>query len=153
MLAHVIEAGPEHLPTISERLRAIDAHDLWEASGMTPIEALHYSMHVSVYSWVWNIDGEPACVFGLAAPSLISACAMPWLITTTAVEQRPIEFLRGSRRMLATMLRLYPALEGYVDARYHVSMQWLRWLGFTIHDAEPMGPLQTPFHRFEIGRT
>src|SRR3990172_11802220 len=129
----VIEAQPDHLPWLAERLRMPDAAELLAATGCDPIEALRYSLHVSVYSWVWYVDGEPGCVFGLAAPSLISDCAMPWLMTTPAIERRPIEFLRGRRRVLAHMLRLYPHLEGYVDTRHDVSIHWLRWLGFRIH--------------------
>jgi hypothetical protein len=31
-------------------------------------------------------------------------------------------------------------------------VRWLRRIGFTLHPAEPLGPLGVPFHRFEMER-
>lgn len=147
------EARAEHLPALAQGLRLADADELWAASGMQPLDALRFGLHVSTHAWVWMVDGAPACLFGVTAPSLISDCGLPWLMTTSAIERQPVEFLRGSRRVIAHMLTLYPRLEGYVDARYRVSIRWLRWLGVTLHDAEPLGPQRMPFHRFDLERS
>jgi len=150
MQPNIIKAAPEHIDCVAGRLRLPDTADLWATAGISSTDAVRYSLHVSVHSWAWNVEGEVACLFGLVAPSLISHCAMPWVITTPLVERHPIEFMRGSRRMLAHMLQLFPTLEGYVDARHDVSIRWLRWLGFRIHAAEIMEPYHLLFHRFEM---
>jgi len=46
----------------------------------------------------------------------------------------------------------YSHLENWVDARNTKAINWLRWLGFTVHDPVPFGVAGLPFHRFDMRR-
>jgi hypothetical protein len=43
---------------------------------------------------------------------------------------------------------MFPEMRNYVDARHARSIRWLKWLGFTIEEARPMGFAGLPFHPF-----
>lgn len=99
-----------------------------------------------------RIDGVPICLFGIGLPSIIGSLARPWMLGTEAVVDNPIVFLKHSKRVVAGWIAEYPILENWVDERNHVSIAWLRWLGFTIDDAAPYGLRGEPFHRFSMRR-
>lgn len=76
-----------------------------------------------------TVDGEPACMWGIEKKSLLSTWLI-WMLTTDAVDENPVRFLRESRRIVRALYRDYGTLEGLVDADFDSSVQWLRWLGF-----------------------
>lgn len=150
MSAHtVIPATIEHVWALAPRLREIERLELQALGCETPLEAMLFSLSVSPYTRAWLVNGVVMCVWGLAAPSMIGRVGSPWLLTCDLVDSHKLAFLRKSRRIIADMLQQFPILGYYVDARHVVCVQWLRWLGFTVHAAVPFGPHSMPFHPFE----
>lgn len=97
------------------------------------------------------INGELACVFGVAPlRGLLGKQAAPWMLGTPLIDKHPSVLITESKRYRDRMLSEYPHLLNCVDARNKKSIRWLRWLGFTIHPAEPYGEAQLPFHLFEM---
>lgn len=84
------------------------------------------------------------------SPAGLSGRRSPWLLGSTEIERNPAPFLRYTREKMPELRRCYPWMENHVDARNIVTIRWLRWLGFTIHDAVPYGILRRPFHRFTL---
>lgn len=97
------------------------------------------------------IDGELACVFGVAPlRGLLGKQAAPWMLGTPWIDKNPSVLIAESRKYVARMVGQYPHLLNCVDARNKRSIRWLKWLGFTIHPAAPYGEAQLPFHLFEM---
>lgn len=146
----IIAATAEHIPFIAEHIRLDDEEELWASVGMSPSDALGMSLAESALSWTGTIDGVPVCMFGVAEFS--EGKGRPWMIGTDHLNRYPFIFLSHCRGCLDQMLEHYPYLENYADQRNTRALAWLRWLGFTFDDPEPMGPFGLPFIRFEMRR-
>jgi hypothetical protein len=143
-------ATSETLAYIAEHMSKADREEVWAASHSTPLEALQKSMDGSSKAWVGLADGVPFCAFGVASSTLLSDVGVPWLLGTEDVPKHARVFLRVSKSYIHEQARWHKLLVNYVDARHARAVKWLRWLGFTMYPAEPFGPDQVPFHRFEM---
>jgi hypothetical protein len=149
----VVPAERTHARDLAPIMRAADRDEIWAAAALSPLDGLVVSLNCSLAAWCWRVEGQPACLFGVSSESVLSGVGMPWLLSSDLVERRQLEFLRHYRPFLGEMLTLFPILRNWVDARYALSIRWLRWMGFALHPAEPYGPFGMPFHRFEMRRT
>jgi len=150
---HVTPATIADAEALAPIMRLADCEEVWAAAGLDPLDGLRVSLASSVSAWCWRIDGQPACLFGVSAESILSGTGIPWLLSSHLLPRQQLAFLRYGRVFINTMLMLFPCLCNWVDARYLVSVKWLRWLGFTVFPAEPYGPFGMPFHRFELTRS
>lgn len=137
---------------IAPRMSPADAAEVWAAHHRTPLEALEASMAMSLEAWTWHTDGQPACMFGFAAASLLGDWANPWMLGTPAVRRHRFAFLRNYRAQIDRMLEAFPTLMTMVDVRHTICLRWLKWTGFEIAEAAPYGIDNMPFHRVQIVR-
>lgn len=144
-----IRATPVLAARVVEAARPEDIRELWDGSLLSPAEVLDLGSHRGE-AWVGVVDGEPVCVFGVARGSLLSGEGWPWMIGTDRLPFRGRAFLEGSREVVAEMRRRFPVLRNFVDERNYRAVRWLKWLGFTIMEAEPHGPFGLSFHPFEM---
>lgn len=147
----LVPATHGHAYDITPRLRLADVDEI-RALARDETHAITLAIDNSPIAMTWLVNGVPACIFGVAATTLLDNSGRPWLVSSDSVPAYPMTFLRGCKRLLPEILAMYPHLENYVDSRYACAVQWLRWLGFTIHPAEALGPNGVLFHRFEMGR-
>lgn len=70
-------------------------------------------------------------VFGLTVLSDEEAC--PWLLSTDELKEHSMDFLRGSRHVLAKWMTEWSTLRNRIWDGNLVGIKWLKWLGFTIH--------------------
>jgi hypothetical protein len=133
-------------------LRDADRQEVEASAGIGNVEAaIHHSIASSWRCWSGRADGELGCVFGVAPLSALSGIGAPWLLGTTVMDANPRAVIRRSPRYIRPMLELFPHLMNMVDVRNTRSIQWLRWLGFRIHEQpQPFGPYGMPFLRFEM---
>ena len=134
---------------VAKYMRDEDAAEVI-AEGWSPIDALLQSMAASREPMAWRADGEPLCLFGIAAPTILSTVGVPWILTTRNLPQHWRPFLRGSRKWIEQVRQEYALLVNCVDARYRLALDWLEWLGFEIGEPEPFGPFGLPFCRAEL---
>jgi hypothetical protein len=125
------------LPTV----RQSDADEL-AALGVTPEQCMREGMRHSRRSFAMFVYGYPAAMFGVVEHV---DHAVPWMVACTAVERFPIPFLRFTKRFVDSLPMF---LENAVDARNVKTIEWLRWLGFTTEEPEPMGRSGELFHKF-----
>lgn len=148
----IIPATLEHVEEIAPRLREADVQEVYAASHLDPLTALRRSLVVSRNPKIGTADGLACCIFGVAAPSVLSETGVPWLLATPEITQHARAFLRMSHDYVASMRADYEVLRNMVDARNKDAIKWLRWLGFRIDPAIPFGPDKMPFHPFEMRR-
>ena len=135
---------------VAKRLRRADTDEVM-AMGATPREAVEWSRMVSDLSWTGLIEGEPSMIFGCSS-NLVSTAGEVWALGTDKCTSAPREMLVYGRHIVSEMLKVYPVLQNYCDARYTAAHRWLKKLGFTVYPAEPHGPNGEPFCKIEIRR-
>lgn len=147
----IVTAEKWHITHIAEHVRTADRDEFWALSMMTPEEVLHQSFGLSHLAWTGLIDGVPVCMYGVVRASLLGNVGRPWMVGTDLLDKHQVVFLRRCRASLETMKMCFGKLENYIDARNVKAIQWLRWLGFSFSEPEPLGPLNMPFIRFTLG--
>ena len=140
-------ADAEHL---APRLRQADIDEVEAATGSDPLEALLTSLRHSEEAFVWEVDGEVVCMFGVAGASLMSDRGSPWMLTSDVLVHHARVFLRGAREAIAYWKKDYSYLCNFVDARNTQAIRWLQWLGFDILPPRAFGPQDMMFHIFEM---
>ena len=139
----------EIVPVTMEHVHAIDLRpgDAAEcaALGMTKVEAMHRAIGRSLWSETYMVDGEPGAIRGLILPSLTGRIASPWLMTGVPVERYRKSFMELTRDGIERLRPEWDMLVSYVHADYARSIAWLRWLGFDIGPAAPVGRLGALF--------
>jgi hypothetical protein len=122
-------------------MRAPDALEARRAAGLSPEGALRESVEASKgRAWAAWFDGQPACMFGLAQPSMLLDAGIPWLLTGPAVEKHPKAFFREARRAVERWGRLFPVLFQLVDVEHVGAQRFLGALGFEFEAPVPHGP-------------
>lgn len=124
-----------------------------QASAGNVAEAVVDSVLHSAWSLAVIINGELACIFGLAPiDGLLGSRAAPWMLGTPVIDRHPRVLMGHCRPYVAHMAACYPHLLNFVDERNTRSKRWLKAMGFTLHPAQPYGVEQRPFHYFEMRR-
>lgn len=142
-LAHAFRMAPN--------MRRSDVDEIWAAAYRLPLESLEHGIACSSEAWAALVGDEVACIFGVAPASILASEGCPWMLGTPLIERHALPFLRRCRPVVDHWAEVYGHLANHVDARNTKAIRWLRWLGFVIHEAEPLGPMALPFHRFERG--
>lgn len=86
-------------------------------------------LHCSTISWLADVDGRGACLWGLIPPTLLSDQAYLWLWTNELAEQHSFLLVRYSQRMIEEMLKEFPILVGHCHSEDPRAQRWLKWLG------------------------
>jgi len=108
----------------------------YESLGETGKRFLKDLIRSSREAWTGLIDDEIVCLWGIERGSLLSDSAFIWLLTGTGVDKHPFAFVRHSQIRLADLRERYHYIHGYVQVDNETSVKWLKWLGFTLSDAE-----------------
>jgi len=150
----VSPATVEHALSMINRIRAedINEHAKVVSPHTTMEDTLRGSVSISEKSWAGVVDGVVICICGVAPIPQMPGSGAVWLISTYDMELHSTEFLKKSRSILVEMLQVFPHLWNYADVANTRALQWLQWLGFSIHEPIPYGPYGYPFHFFEIRR-
>ncbi len=152
MKAEIVTAQVGHIISISDHVRDADRQEFWAATYSSPAEVMVRGLRISDKAWTGLIDDVPVCMFGVASAGLLGGVGRPWMVGTDHLDRHALLFLKRCRKVVAGMLALFPILENYVDCRNVRAIQWLKWLGFEMHEVTTVGVLSVPFIRFEMRR-
>ena len=84
----------DDIEPIAATARQADRAEIEEGCGQTIASALALGLRSSVSSKVIAWEGVPLAALGDASYSPGAGIGIPWLISTTAIEQHPLAFLR-----------------------------------------------------------
>lgn len=125
-------ATAEDAAHIGANLRAADIKELSLSNpGEAPAALVEASRGWSVWSRTAEIDDVPAVIFGVT-PSHEVGWGVPWLLATDDAMPVARRLVRQCHAQVADMHKEYEYLHNQVHRENVVSIQWLRWLGFTI---------------------
>ena len=148
----IVPVTANHIAELLADPRPADVAEFLAASGEGPDVVLARAVAISPECWAVLADGQVLGIFGVAPISMLSGRGAPWLVGTPILDRYARGFIRLNREFLPRMLAGYSHLENWVDARNTRAINWLRWLGFTVHDPVPFGVAGLPFHRFDMRR-
>lgn len=134
-------------------MRAEDLATVAEMVDADPLKSLHKRLAGSSHALtVLDKSGCVICIFGVGQMDGEAASGARWLVGSDLIARHRLLFARLSKKCLAAMLQLYPVLENAVDARKTGAVRWLRWLGFEIGPALPLGEGGALFRPFVLKR-
>lgn len=141
----IVDTQPEHAALMAgSGLRVSDLVEMVKATGRCDVKAeIERSVGLSAVSRTALLDGYPIAIYG------VTECGSIWMLGTEEADNHPIAFGRISKAFMAEMQAIYTRLYNYVDVKNIKSIEWLKWLGFTICEAQPYGAGKLPFHYFE----
>ena len=79
--------------------------------------------------WVGKVNGEPACIWGLIPPTILSDTAYLWLLTTDLIDDHKFLLIRHSQRWIEEALLEWPKIVGLVEPSNPRAVRWIKWLG------------------------
>lgn len=142
------EPTAEDIDEVLANLSEDELAEIWASRRLTPKDVKRELPLSETY--VAEVAGDLICMFGVQRPTLLDNEAACWMLTTDKLRHHGRAFLRASRKVVEDFKARYPRMVNYIDARSVETIAWLRWCGFTVYDAEPFGPDQIPFHRYEV---
>ena len=116
-----------------------------EGMGLDPLH-VPFGVLISEHATYLHLDGEPIGIAGIVRLSPTEG--QVWMLCTPMITEKPLTFVRESKRWLKSVEREYQLLWNYADARNHVHHKLLKHLGFKALREVPCGPNLLPY--FEI---
>jgi len=143
----------EMVEFIAANMREADRVEVMASHGHAPLEALQSSLKASQLSTVACVEGVPCVVLGLVIHDLLGGKGSPWMLGTEYALKHRRQFLTETPLVIGEMLRKCRKLVNHVHCENEESIQWLRWLGFTLEDLAPYGVAGDMFHKFHMEKT
>lgn len=139
----------EDIDYLSPRLRQADMDECSAATGKPVRDALYTGLLAGDITLTLRTStGLRVGVCGVV-PSPTMDAGVVWMTATDDIYQHQMTFLRKSKAALEYLSDGYLALFNCVDARNHLHIKWLKWMGFTfIQKHEKYGAEQRPFYEF-----
>ncbi len=150
----VVDRNPtvEDILHVATHMRAADIAECMALGERDLVDVLTDGVRRSVWSRAVLIDGEPVCILGVAPHGalLTATTGVPWMLGTDLIPQNRRALIRNAPLYIDDMLRTFSHLLNFVHADNTLAVRWLRRVGFTMHDAQPVGVNGALFHRFEM---
>src|SRR6266404_6418136 len=124
----LLPCTPDLIQNLADNMRDADKAEVAAFAGISPSAALAQSVACSVSCVAWVVDGQVACMGGIAAPHILSTTGAPWLLSSGVVPQNSRKFLRGTKLFITEWKKQYNHLGNFIDARYTVAIRWVEWL-------------------------
>lgn len=145
--------SPADVEELSLNMRGPDRAELAAMGISDAHEALWASISISLWSRAAHVDGELACIFGVATTNLLRSEGAPWMLGTRIADEHPVAFMRLAPLFVQEMLATFDRLQNVVDVRNVRAVRWLRHAGFTIREPIPLPPEGFLFHPFDMSAT
>lgn len=142
----VRETELKDLLELSVTMRQEDRDEIWHLARKTPEEALNQAYQTCEFNRTVLLDGRVVCIFGCGGTK--GEVGIPWMLASPLLMKIKKPFLRECRAWLQEMSEGYEFLYNAAWSKNTAHIEWLRWLGFDIRPAIPMGPDGELYHEF-----
>lgn len=127
-------------------MRQEDRDEIWHLARVLPEEALVGGLMSCEYNRTVLLDGKVVCMFGIGGTK--GEVGVPWMLASDLLLKIRKPFLRECKEFLREMSEGFPSLSNVAWSKNTTHIKWLRWLGFEIKPAIPMGPDGELYHEF-----
>lgn len=116
---------------LKDRLRKSDVEEL-KLLKSTPYQSLSNSYYFSEQCYTAFLNNKPAAMFGAGRIFKDSdkKIASIWLMSTDEILLHKTEFLRKTKSYIEKFKNDYDILINVIDIKNHITIKWLKWLGF-----------------------
>jgi hypothetical protein len=122
------------------------------ACGADPYNSVQQSYEQSTLSLTAEFNGKIICMTGIVdnpnPESLLGRISVIWVLSAKELENHKITFGIISKKFLKVLLDYRPVIQNFVDARYIISVNWIKWLGGELGPALPIGVHGELFRHF-----
>lgn len=133
-------ATAAHVQELARTMREPDVAEV-EACGLTPLEMLEQSVANSAESFTCLVDGQVACMFGVAATTVPAArYSIAWILTGAPFARHARKLIRLYRGVVKSLLETRAGLMNYIDCRYEAAIRVAEMAGFRRGSPVPYGP-------------
>jgi hypothetical protein len=130
----IAKTTPEHVEVVADKLRQFDVDELKLFLGKEPHEALRF-IHTNAQScYTIRHNNEFAAIMGYNITDLLFNVASPFMLATKYAEEHPYAFAKYSPFLMEQFRGKF--LRNWVAAKNEFAINWLKWLGFEIHEPE-----------------
>lgn len=137
---------------LATTMRENDVREL-AACGLTPLSGLLQSLRVSQHAFTMLYDDTVGAMFGVAASGEgLAQLNQFWFLTGHLFAEKPLAFVKASRRLLAALLEEYAVLVNVIDARHDDALRFARAMGAELGEPRPFGRNGEPFVPFTLRR-
>lgn len=148
-------ARPHEIAYVAQNLREADRREACRITNSdNAVRAVRDSVANSRFTLVGLESGTtPVAIAGVSHSDAYPHAGIPWLVGTDRISEKPVQFLRKARSVLAQMFEIsgYEIFYNVVDAENDVHQQWLRWVGASFAD-DPIQINGYDFFQFTIRR-
>lgn len=148
-------ARPHEIAYVAQNLREADRREACRITNSdNAVRAVRDSVVNSRFTLVGLESGTtPVAIAGVSHSDDHPHAGIPWLVGTDRISEKPVQFLRKARSVLAQMFEIsgYEIFYNVVDAENDVHQQWLRWVGASFAD-DPIQINGYDFFQFTIRR-
>lgn len=133
-----------------DHARPEDVAEIDALTGSTVRQALEQIPDLIDNALTWEVEGKVVCIFGVNPLPGPMAVGIIWLLGTEEFHKYTRRFARSCREVFEMLTKGYHYLFNYIHSENKTSIEWLKWLGFTIGDPIPLGHKGANFHKFEL---
>lgn len=148
-VASIVPVEPGHIEHVAANIREADAVEVYEAARRDVLYMMQRSYKRSDRNATLMVRQEPVAVIGVGRLSTLSSVGVPWMLGTDGVTKHARHLLPYGSEVVRKMMQGHTVLRNMVHVDNKASIRWLKSLGFTLHDAEPLGWRGAMFHTFE----
>jgi len=148
---HVGACTLQDIKTIGQNLRDIDIFECEQASGMKAQDSLLFGFTHALYIKAIFVEDKPVAAFGVTAVRGVDDCGVVWLLATKDVYKAKSTLINLGSKYVKEMRAVRPRLVNLISVDNHISIKWLKRLGFIMEDPKPIGVNNKDFRLFHIG--
>jgi hypothetical protein len=141
---------PELVEELAQNGKPQDVAEVQKVSGQSFKRGLQMSLDSSEDPYlVLGPEGQVLAAMGVSQFSVMDDDGIPWMLGSQEHAKHVKALLRASRAWMEVQKRNFPRLTNFVDADYPEAIRWLKWLGFAILPAEPIGNKGAMIHKVQ----
>ncbi len=141
---------PEDVEHIIANIRDEDVAEIAALDGGNVRDALNETPDMDKNAFVWEREGKVHAIFGVNPVPDMDKVGVIWMLATKTFDDHFMAFAAACKVVVEHMIENYEYLFNYVYVDNKKSIRWLKWLGFDVKPAEPIGVDGAQFHRFEM---
>lgn len=141
---------PEDVEFVIANIRKEDAKEVAAFDGDNVRDILETTPDLEHNAWVWERQGKVHAIFGVNPIKDHDKVGIIWMLATESFDEHFMAFAAACRVVVDEMIKGYKYVFNFVYVENRKSIKWLKWLGFDVRAAEPIGVNGAKFHRFEM---
>jgi len=133
---------------LADNLRPEDRKEIGGMTGYNFHEEIQYCVDNSECCWACCLGEKVLAAFGVICTNPMERQGIVWMLASTETAKHKIYTGRWTKKGISALLHDWKYLYNYVDEGNDGTIAWLKWMGATVHPAQPMGLYGLPYHLF-----